>query len=54
MSSSGNTTLTIHGGSGRVRKEPMTVKKEAAYTQKLTEAELPGFDVLQKGDQFRC
>jgi len=50
MTSPKNITLIIHGGSGRVHKEPMTVEKEAAYTQKLTEALLSGFDVLQKGE----
>lgn len=49
MSSSTNITLLIHGGSGRVHKEPMTEEKEATYTQKLTEALSSGFAILQKG-----
>ncbi|MDQ6609919.1 MAG: isoaspartyl peptidase/L-asparaginase, partial [Bacteroidota bacterium] len=49
MNSSNNITLVIHGGSGRIYKEPMTDEKGSIYTKKLTEALTSGFAVLQQG-----
>lgn len=44
-----NIAFVIHGGSGRIYKEPMTIEKEKAYTEKLTEAVLSGFGILKEG-----
>lgn len=41
--------LVIHGGAGTILKENMTPEKEAAYTQKLTEALEAGYKILDNG-----
>lgn len=41
--------LVIHGGAGTILKENMTADKEAAYTQKLTEALDAGYKILDSG-----
>lgn len=41
--------LVIHGGAGVIEKKYMTLEKEEAYQQKLTEALLAGYKILQEG-----
>jgi len=41
--------LVIHGGAGTIKKEYMTPKMEAAYTNKLQEALDAGYQVLESG-----
>lgn len=49
MEEIGSITLVIHGGAGTILKERMTVEKEQAYQEKLTEALNAGFAVLEQG-----
>lgn len=41
--------IVIHGGSGRLYREPMPSEKEDAYKSKLTEAVQAGYTILKKG-----
>jgi L-asparaginase / beta-aspartyl-peptidase len=41
--------LVIHGGAGAILKKNMTVEKETAYTEKLTEALDKGYLILENG-----
>lgn len=41
--------IVIHGGSGRLYREPMPPEKEEAYKSKLTEAVQAGYTILKKG-----
>lgn len=43
--------LVIHGGAGTILKENMDPEKEQAYREKLTEALLAGFKVIQNGQE---
>jgi beta-aspartyl-peptidase (threonine type) len=45
-----NITLLIHGGSGRIHQEPLTISKENEYRQALAEAVQKGFELLQHGE----
>ena len=45
----GSITLVIHGGAGTIKKEEMTEERERAYREKLTEALLAGFEILETG-----
>jgi len=41
--------LVIHGGAGTITKKNMSLEKESAYRDKLTEALAAGFEILEKG-----
>ncbi len=41
--------FVIHGGAGTIERGKMTPERERAYREKLTEALLAGFKVLEKG-----
>lgn len=41
--------LVIHGGAGTILKKYMTPEKEAAYTQKMTEALEAGYSIIEAG-----
>ncbi|MFN3387178.1 MAG: isoaspartyl peptidase/L-asparaginase family protein [Candidatus Thermochlorobacter sp.] len=41
--------FAIHGGAGVIRKQDMPPEKEKAYREKLTEALLAGYAILQSG-----
>ena len=41
--------MVIHGGAGTILRENMSAEKEKAYRDKLTEALLAGYEVLNKG-----
>src|SRR5688500_12181380 len=41
--------FVIHGGAGTIERSRMTPEREKAYRDKLSEALLAGFSVLQKG-----
>ena len=41
--------LVIHGGAGTILKKNMSPEKEAAYTEKLTEALSTGYKILDSG-----
>ena len=41
--------FVIHGGAGTIERSKMTPERERAYREKLTEALLAGFRVLEKG-----
>lgn len=41
--------FVIHGGAGTIERSRMTPEREKAYREKLTEALLAGFGVLEKG-----
>ncbi len=41
--------LVLHGGAGNITKKNMTVEKEKEYTEKLTDAIMAGYEILEKG-----
>jgi L-asparaginase / beta-aspartyl-peptidase len=41
--------FVMHGGAGTIERSRMTLEREKAYRDKLSEALLAGFDVLKKG-----
>jgi len=45
----GKITLVIHGGAGTILKKNMTPEQEQAYTEKMEEALLAGYAVLENG-----
>ena len=47
--SENNIAIVIHGGAGTILKENMTPELEAAYTSKLEEAVMTGYDILKAG-----
>jgi beta-aspartyl-peptidase (threonine type) len=49
MTNPDNITLVIHGGCGRIYSTPLSPTKEKEYTDKLKEALLAGFQLLENG-----
>ena len=41
--------LVIHGGAGTITRKNMSPEKESSYRDKLTEALVAGFEILEKG-----
>jgi beta-aspartyl-peptidase (threonine type) len=41
--------IAIHGGAGTILKQHMTAEKEKAYLEKLNEALMAGYTILEKG-----
>jgi len=49
LPTAGKIAFAIHGGAGVIRKQDMPPEKEQAYREKLTEAVLAGYRILQAG-----
>jgi beta-aspartyl-peptidase (threonine type) len=47
--SKNNIAIVIHGGAGTILKENLTPELETAYTAKLEEAVMTGYDILKAG-----
>lgn len=49
MSDNYKPVIAIHGGAGTILKQYMTAEKEKAYQEKLNEALMAGYSILEKG-----